>query len=413
MMHRPKEWVTLALTAALAAGGCGDAPRRRAVARQSRDVAPVAARERDELKVSQPPAAFDAPSRLLRLPPAPVTLAAKPVVHPIQAQYAQADAPAAAEVPTDPIWTLPAPAQPAAGDLRQPAQPPSVYEQPAATQPLPPTAAPRDAMQPVAEQAAAMSRRAYQMAQKGMLFTARNELVQSLRLVAQALDVQQRTDRHAAALSAGLIALEEADDFAPQPGREAAVIDVATIARGHRTPLLKEARDVSPVVAQQQYFNFAQQQLADAVAGERAASQSLFTLGKIQMALAGQSAEPQSLYGPRAMVFHQAALAVDGRNYLAANELGVLLARYGQLTDARRALLHSVSLRSHAEGWHNLAIVHERLGESELARLAQNERQLLAQRPTTPSATRADEKAVEWVDARTFAAHGPQNNERR
>lgn len=406
MMPRPKEWVTLlALAAALAAGGCGDASRQSIVDRQLPEGQPAETAVLDEPAVPQPPAAFDAPSRLLPLPPAQVTLAATPAANPIQAQYAQAAAPVGTEMPTDPIWTLPAPARPT--------QPPGVYEQQPATQPLPPTAAPRDAMQPVADQAAAMSRRAYQMAQKGMLFTARNELVQSLRLVAQALDVQQRTDRHTAALSAGLTALEEADDFAPQAGREATVIDVAMIARGHRTQLLKEARGVSPVVAQQQYFNFAQQQLADAVAGERAASQSLFTLGKIQMALAGQSAEPQSLYGPRAMVFHQAALAVDGRNYLAANELGVLLARYGQLTDARRALLHSVSLRSHAPGWHNLAIVHERLGETELARLAENERQLLAQRPTPPAAAPVDEKAIEWVDARTFAAHGPKNNERR
>jgi hypothetical protein len=264
----------------------------------------------------------------------------------------------------------------------------------------------------VADQAAVMSRRAYAMAQKGMLFTARNELVQSLRLVAQALDVERATGEHTAALSAGLTALAEADDFAPEAGSDAAVIDVVAIARGHRTPILRVAGSVSPVVAQQQYYNFAQQQLAFAAGSEPAASQSLFTLGKIQMALAGQTAEPQSLHGPRAMVFYQAALAVDGRNYLAANELGVLLARYGQLHDARRALLHSVSLRPHVEGWHNLAIVHERLGETELARLAENERKLLEEKPA-PTAVAATGKQIEWVDPQTFAAHGPRKDERR
>ena len=37
-------------------------------------------------------------------------------------------------------------------------------------------------------------------------------------------------------------------------------------------------------------------------------------------------------------VFHQAALATDGGNWLAANELGVLFARYGQLAQARQIL---------------------------------------------------------------------------
>jgi tetratricopeptide (TPR) repeat protein len=362
----------------------------------------------------QPPAVFAAPERLIPLTVLkPAATGSLEGDSSILAQYSQQDS-AAAAFPTDPIWTLPSPAKesaqeapPTASDLRKPA-PPVQHLPPANVpqqQPLP-AAAPRTAMQAVADQARAMSERADRMAQKGMLFSARNELVQSLALVAQALDVQRGTSTHAAALAAGLTALAEAEDFRTAPGR-GGMIDVAEIARGHQTQLV-QASGLSPVVAQQQYYSFAQEQLTWAVAGEPAASRALFTLGKIQLAMAGEQADQQSLHAPRAMVLYQAALATDSGNYLAANELGVLLARFGQLQDARRALLHSVSIQPHAAGWHNLAIVHQRLGESELARLAENERRLLGQKSAGSPAG-----GIEWVDPRTFAAQSPPPSQRR
>ena len=225
-----------------------------------------------------------------------------------------------------------------------------------------------------------MTQRAATMAQKGMLFAAKDELVQAIELVAQSRDAAQGTSWHAKALLAGLTALKEADDFSPVGGHDQG-LGVSEIAGGHRTTILQTAGDISPVVARQYYLGYAQQQLALAVAGQPAASQALYLLGKVQMALAGPASETQSLAGPRAMVYYQAALAVDPQNYQAANELGVLLARQGQLAEAKRALLHSVTIQSHAEGWHNLAAVHRRLGETELAVQAENERRrLVAQR---------------------------------
>jgi hypothetical protein len=66
--------------------------------------------------------------------------------------------------------------------------------------------------------------------------------------------------------------------------------------------------------------------------------------------------------------------------------------------------LHSVSIRPHEHGWLNLAVVHRRLGETELARLADNERQLLAKNPNAKSP--GVEQLIEWVDPQTFAARG-------
>jgi hypothetical protein len=281
---------------------------------------------------------------------------------------------------------------------------PPPAQSPSLSPALPPSAGrPVVVLQPVGDQAIVKTRTAYRMAQRGMLFAARDEVTGAMHMLAQALDAHHGTTAHSSALSAGMIALREAADFAPPPGRDAAAIRVGEIARTHRTPVLDASATVPPIVAQQYYYSFAQQQLAFAGGGQPAASQSLYTLGRIQAALASQpSAAP--LHGPGAIVFHQAALVVDSRNYLAANELGVLLARYGQLAGAKQALVHSVTTRPHAEGWHNLAVVHERLGEADLARLARSEQQLLARGAAAPPA--APTGQVQWVDTQTFAASG-------
>ena len=404
MTRLPREWVAkLALSAGLLLGGCG---------RPSSSQAPIAKTVesastpyRIDATATEPPQLFAAPAKLVPLPSLMPPTRTEPPSQPVQAQYAQAASPPPS---TGSSGAAHAP-QPAAATARQE----SIYAPQLAPQLGPATAPPQHTAEPaipqrpgnsaVAEQAGAMKERATQMAQKGMLFAARNELVQALQLVAQARDVQDRSSTHVAALSAGLTALKEADDFSPEPGRDPAGIRIGEIARGHRTNILHHAGDISPVVAQQHYYSFAQQQLSLAVAGEPAASQALYTLGKIQMALAGPASQTQSLHGPRAMVFYQAALAVDHRNHQAANELGVLLARYGQLPEARRALLHSITIQPHVEGWHNLAIVHRRLGETELAELAENERRLLASKQPADA-----DKLVNWVDPRTFASSGSQ-----
>ena len=113
-------------------------------------------------------------------------------------------------------------------------------------------------------------------------------------------------------------------------------------------------------------------------------------------------ADPLALHAPQSIVFHQAALATDGGNWLAANELGVLYARYGQLAEARQLLVYSVTVHPHVEGWHNLAVVHRRIGETDLAERAEAERLQLAQKAVKSAPGIGD--TVRWVDPKTFAA---------
>ena len=282
--------------------------------------------------------------------------------------------------------------QPAA----EPTQPPAPSPQPTTSTPL----------QVVAERALHKADRASAMAQRGMLYSARTELIQALQIIAQSLDIQHATSAHAAALSAGLTALEEARDFSAQTNRPGEEVNVPAIAAAHRTPLLRAASGglISPVVAQQQYLGLAQTRFIEAAGRVPVASQILYRLGRLQTALAAHDPDPLALHGPEAIVFHQAALATDSGNWLAANELGVLYARYGQLPAAKQLLLTSVTTHPHVAGWQNLAAIHRRLGETDLADRAEAERQLLASK--TGAANSAASGMVRWVDQQTFAASG-------
>jgi tetratricopeptide (TPR) repeat protein len=275
-----------------------------------------------------------------------------------------------------------------------------------------PLAAPQPARSPeieaVARQAERQVRRGYDLAARGALYSARSQFIQALRTIGQALDVQAGDRRHSEALSAGLGALEEAEDFMPRGSRLEADLDVGLLVQGHRTPVLKQARpeDLVAVVAQQRYYTYAQEQLTLAAGGEEAGSMALFGLGKTYGTLAAQRSPQAVAPEPKAMVFHQAALNAAPGNYLAANELAVLSARYGRYETARTLLQHSAALAPRPEIWRNLAIVHRRLGESKLADLAEKEAATAAEREAAGQLPKAAmvPAEVQWVDAKTFAS---------
>ena len=93
----------------------------------------------------------------------------------------------------------------------------------------------------IARQADRQIRHGYELAGRGAHFAARAEFIRALWLVAQGLDAEHQTVVHSQALSAGLAAIKEADDFIPDGSRLEANLDIAAIIRGHRTPVLKNA----------------------------------------------------------------------------------------------------------------------------------------------------------------------------
>ena len=269
------------------------------------------------------------------------------------------------------------------------------------TTPQRPQAVDGDALRPVMQQAAQLNRQAESLARRGAYYLARNRTIQSLRMIAEALDLHSGSGEHTAALASALTALREAGDFQSRSSEDS-TISVPLVVAGHRTPVLRQQRaeSLSAVAAQQLYYNFVRQQLVIAAGGESVASHSLCNMGKLQSRM-GEGTAPQQTNLARAMVYQQAALAVDGRNYLAANELGNILTTFGQLPEARRILLHSVGTVSNPEGWHNLAAVHDRLGETELAAHARKQLELLTGGTTGPR------PKVEWVSPEVFAGNPP------
>lgn len=314
-------------------------------------------------------------------------------------QYPSTDVPFSLQPPAN----VPAPSAPPPPQAVAPL--PLASERPVDVRPP----APLDvaALAPVSQQAELRVDEAFRYARRGALYAARAELIQALRTISQAVDTLERSNRRSQALAAGFQAMKEAEDFFVGSDTLEHDLDVEGIVLAHRTPVLKgqSLEGVSSLAALQQYYAYAQQQFAIAAAGTPAGSKALYGLGKVHMTLGRESGNDRSHQTPKAMAFFQAAMQADERNYLAANELGVLLAEFGQLAEAKRVLVHSVSMHSHPEGWQNLAVVHMRLGEHELARKANYERELLLAR--SPEALRRD-RPVTWVGPQEFnAAGGP------
>jgi tetratricopeptide (TPR) repeat protein len=254
----------------------------------------------------------------------------------------------------------------------------------------------------VARQADVHVGRGFRLAERGALFTARAELRQALRLSAAALDDQRNTGAHSRALNNGLRALSEVQDFlAVVRATGRAGRSVEAIAQSHQTPILhgEPSEDLSASLAVERYLSYAQEQLAVAAGDLQPAASALYALGKLEMAAA---TDIGSLESSRAAVYLQAALIVNPQHALAANELGVLLARHGRLPEAKAALSHTLRIASLPAAWRNLSIVHHGLGEMDLAGQADREWRQAADAQSN-LATAQGTPAIQWVDPATFA----------
>jgi hypothetical protein len=333
---------------------------------------------------------------------------------------------------TQELTQLPAAASVAAGDnnhtaprpATSPRLPPdlaaafAVKPKPQSTneEPLLPVSGPSDStpeLIALARRADAHVARGLDLAQRGASYTARAEFLAALQLSASALDQQRQTSAYSRAIAHGLQALEEAADFAP-------VITAArtprSIIESHHTPHADALDDDAlPGEYMQSYLNYAQKQFAAGAGDLQPAASALYALGKLEMQSPG--ADIGSLATARAAVYFHAALEVNPQHALAANELGVLLARCGRLAEAKAALLHSVQVGPQAVAWRNLAVVHWNLGEADLANRANWEAAQLAARAAgglgggqpqaVASANGPNETAtphVRWLDPAAFAS---------
>jgi polysaccharide export outer membrane protein len=259
----------------------------------------------------------------------------------------------------------------------------------------------------IAREADAHSRRAFELAARTAYFSARSEFVMALRLIAQGLDEDGQTTAHRQALAMGLIALEEADDFAPSGAGLGADLDLPEMIRRHRTPVLRgtPVENLTSLAAMESYLSFSQQQLAVAAGGEVAGSMALYGLGKLHKELGNRRTTAIRAALPKSMVFYQAALLAMPRNYMAANDLGVLLAQGGRHEDARMVFERSAVIHQSSTGWRNLGLVLWQLGQTDLSRQAHRNFLLCIEAESGPGGERVQRSVpqVQWVDPATFA----------
>jgi hypothetical protein len=263
-----------------------------------------------------------------------------------------------------------------------------------------------DLLEQVARQADRQTQHGCELAGRGAYFAARVEFLGALKLISDGLDTQQKTDMHGRALTAALTAVREADDFLPGGPRLEADVDLSGIIAAHTTPVLKGTTEhVTSMTALRSYFTYAQEQFSAAVGREVAGSMALQSLGKLHAALAQKKSGPVAAAESKAMVYYQAAMLVYPENFMAANELGVLLARCGAMVEARAMLEHSLSTCRTSAACHNLAVVYGQLGQTALARRAWEDAASLARleaaRRKAALGTATD--GVLWTDPQTFA----------
>jgi tetratricopeptide (TPR) repeat protein len=261
---------------------------------------------------------------------------------------------------------------------------------PAAAIPYTPTAA------EISRQLLPSIRKAYGLAQRGATFAAQAEFIQLLRRLAQAKDAEQGTDAHSRALAAGLRALDEAEDFMPDGVQLEAEMDVAVVRSSHRTPILQgQAEAVLPHEAIAVYHQYAEVHLARAVAGEPAGSMVLYGLGKVHSRLT-LNADGDLKHERKAMAMFLAALAAGPDNHLAANEVGVLLARGGHPAEAAAMFRRAIDANSSSTSYHNLAVVEHQLGQHAQAVANEQYAEQLAARDRAIGAV-SRQNGIAWV----------------
>lgn len=248
--------------------------------------------------------------------------------------------------------------------------------------------------------------RAARLAERGALYSARAELVESLTAIARMLDGLAGKSHYGSCLRNGLTALREMDDFASVDSAMAGSDNWQQLVQRHRTPVLKDRTSLPDMArAMRAYADHAEQQLVIACGQAPAAADALCVMAKTHLLLADQSPSADQTSGLKALVLYRVACMTDPDNGLAANELGVLLARYGQWAAARDVLQRAVRRRPLPETWHNLAIVHRQLGEERLADLA--DAQWRSSGGLAAGTTQGQAPPIEWVPPSQLAGPPP------
>ena len=242
------------------------------------------------------------------------------------------------------------------------------------------------------------------LSRRGAAFTARQEFLAAMQVLAAGNDRVTGDNRHSKALKMAMLTIREAGDFTVANSDQQIQMDVASVVETHRSNVLTvdQAGHLSPVQAMNQYFAKAQQYL-DLAGGRNVVSAEVFyCMGKLHTLLSRN----QKVLGPyetaKSVVYHQVALLSDDQHHRSANELGVLLARNGRLEQSKLLFERSLLAQPTVRTWQNLAQTHWRLGEQDFARKAVAESKLLAS-----GQSQVIDSSIQWKPVEQFNADAP------
>jgi tetratricopeptide (TPR) repeat protein len=239
------------------------------------------------------------------------------------------------------------------------------------------------------------------LARRGAKSSAKQEFMAALSIIAQDFDVQRGSMDHSQALRRGILALKESEEFVVNESESQIGMDVGSLIESHQCGAIsKEAAvGLNALQALQRYFGFAQMEIENGVGKNLISAEALYCLGRLHTLGDGVAGiQEGKLDRARAMVYHRAALSCDPNNYRSANELGVLLAEFGELDESIEVLKASLRIHPTSSTWSNLAKVHQRLNQQQLADLATTESQRTLPNPSG---------GIQWLESQQFNAAAP------
>lgn len=236
---------------------------------------------------------------------------------------------------------------------------------------------------------------AVSMARRGAYSTAKSELIDALFSLSVALDDAHGNTRFTQAHREAMTAISESEDFTNQINMR-----TSTVLAGHATRLNPELHAQLKTANQYQtaYLHLAETKLRDSVANTAIASSALRAMGKVFAAEQSVERGSSNDYAAKAVLCFGLASSLDSSDAESANLLGVIYARLNYLDQARDTLVESLRRNPSSQAWRNLASVHQKRNELELAQMARGEAVRAAEFKT---ATRSP--LVQWTSPSQFA----------
>ena len=239
------------------------------------------------------------------------------------------------------------------------------------------------------------------LSRRGAAYAARQEFYAALRILAQSHDKQVGGTAYTAALRNGILAIKEAQDFIVTDTEAQIGLSVPNVLETHSTKVIspESAASMTAIEAAQRYFAYASHQLSRSCGQNVVAAEALYCLGKLHSVQAKSGSNDSKLDLAKAMIYHQAAITANGSNFRSLNELGVLYANSGRFGEAKHMLKRSLRIKQLPQAWQNLSVIHQRMGEHQLAQLANREFEM--------TSTQAPISVIRWTPAEEFNENAP------